>query len=302
MNDRKKIYVAGCGGMLGEAFYSVFKESYNLKCTDINVNDDWLSFLDFRDFDLYKKDVEEFKPDYLFHLGAFTDLEYCEENVDDTYMTNTISVENAVYIANNLNIPLLYISTAGIFDGKQDTYDDWDLPNPLGHYARSKYAGEVFVEKNIQKHHICRAGWMMGAGPKKDKKFVQKIMQQIKDGKKELFIVNDKLGTPTYTHDFAQNVKLLLEKEYWGLYNMVCGGITGRFEVAEELIKILKLEDDVKVIPVDSSYWKKEYYAERPPSERLVDKKLELRGVNVMRDWKICLEEYIRDYYTDYLN
>ena len=302
MNDRKKIYVAGCGGMLGEAFYSVFKESYNLKCTDINVNDDWLSFLDFRDFDLYKKDVEEFKPDYLFHLGAFTDLEYCEENVDDTYMTNTISVENAVYIANNLNIPLLYISTAGIFDGKQDTYDDWDLPNPLGHYARSKYAGEVFVEKTIQKHLICRAGWMMGAGPKKDKKFVQKIMQQIKDGKKELFIVNDKLGTPTYTHDFAQNVKLLLEKEYWGLYNMVCGGITGRFEVAEELIKILKLEDDVKVIPVDSSYWKKEYYAERPPSERLVDKKLELRGVNVMRDWKICLEEYIRDYYTDYLN
>jgi|TARA_B110000467_G_C18330408_1_gene492600 dTDP-4-dehydrorhamnose reductase len=302
MNDRKKIYVAGCGGMLGEAFYSVFKESYNLKCTDINVNDDWLSFLDFRDFDLYKKDVEEFKPDYLFHLGAFTDLEYCEENVNDTYMTNTISVENAVYIANNLNIPLLYISTAGIFDGKQDTYDDWDLPNPLGHYARSKYAGEVFVEKNIQKHLICRAGWMMGAGPKKDKKFVQKIMQQIKDGKKELFIVNDKLGTPTYTHDFAQNVKLLLEKEYWGLYNMVCGGITGRFEVAEELIKILKLEDDVKVIPVDSSYWKKEYYAERPPSERLVDKKLELRGVNVMRDWKICLEEYIRDYYTDYLN
>jgi dTDP-4-dehydrorhamnose reductase len=302
MNDRKKIYVAGCGGMLGEAFYSVFKESYNLKCTDINVNDDWLSFLDFRDFDLYKKDVEEFKPDYLFHLGAFTDLEYCEENVDDTYMTNTISVENAVYIANNLNIPLLYISTAGIFDGKQDTYDDWDLPNPLGHYARSKYAGEVFVEKNIQKHLICRAGWMMGAGPKKDKKFVQKIMQQIKDGKKELFIVNDKLGTPTYTHDFAQNVKLLLEKEYWGLYNMVCGGITGRFEVAEELIKILKLEDDVKVIPVDSSYCKNEYYAERPPSERLVDKKLELRGVNVMRDWKICLEEYIRDYYTDYLN
>ena len=302
MNDKKKIYIAGCGGMLGEAFYSVFKESYNLKCTDINVNDDWLSFLDFRDFDLYKKDVEEFKPDYLFHLGAFTDLEYCEENVNDTYMTNTISVENAVYIANNLNIPLLYISTAGIFDGKQDTYDDWDLPNPLGHYARSKYAGEVFVEKNIQKHLICRAGWMMGAGPKKDKKFVQKIMQQIKDGKKELFIVNDKLGTPTYTHDFAQNVKLLLEKEYWGLYNMVCGGITGRFEVAEELIKILKLEDDVKVIPVDSSYWKKEYYAERPPSERLVDKKLELRGVNVMRDWKICLEEYIRDYYTDYLN
>ena len=299
---KKKIFLSGAGGMLGEAFYEVFSKKYTLKCTDKDVNDKWLEYLDFCDSEKYRLNVEEFSPDYLFHIGAFTDLEYCENNILDTYNTNTLSVENAVHISNSLSIPLLYISTAGIFDGNKDLYDDWDLPNPLGHYARSKYAGEVFVEKNIQKHLICRAGWMMGAGPKKDKKFVQKIMQQIKDGKKELFIVDDKLGTPTYTHDFAQNVKLLLEKEYWGLYNMVCGGITGRFEVAEELIKILKLEDDVKVIPVDSSYWKKEYYAERPPSERLVDKKLKLRGVNVMRDWKICLEEYIRDYYTDYLN
>jgi len=85
------------------------------------------------------------KPDYLFHLGAYTDLEFCETNIDDTYNTNTLSVESAVYLANELDIPLLYISTAGIFDGKKELYDDWDLPNPLGHYARAKYAGERFV-------------------------------------------------------------------------------------------------------------------------------------------------------------
>ena len=221
---RKKIYIAGAGGMLGEAFYEVFKENFELKCTDKDVNSDWLSFLDFRDFDNYKKDVESFLPDYIFHVGAYTDLEFCESNQDDTYLTNTISVENASFIANSLNIPLLYISTAGIYDGSQDCFDDWDLPNPLGHYARSKYAAEVFVEKNVEKHLICRAGWMMGGGPNKDKKFIQKIMKQIKDCKKELMVVDDKLGTPTYTHDFAANVKLLLEKEYWGLYNMVCEG------------------------------------------------------------------------------
>ena len=81
----------------------------------------------------------------------------------------------------------------------------------------------------------------MGAGPNKDKKFIQKIMSQLKEGNKELFIVDDKLGTPTYTYDFAANVKLLLEKEFWGLYNMVCGGITGRDEVAKELLNILGL-------------------------------------------------------------
>jgi dTDP-4-dehydrorhamnose reductase len=288
--------------MLGEAFYSVFSQEYDLMCTDIDVNDDWLSYLDFRDLDLYKKDVELFQPDYLFHLGAYTDLEYCELHPDDTYLTNTIAVENAVYIANNANIPLLYISTAGIFDGAKDVYDDWDQPNPLGHYARSKYAGEVFVMQNVVNHLVCRAGWMMGGGPKKDKKFVQKIFSQLKERKKELFIVDDKLGTPTYTHDFAKNVKLLLEKEYWGLYNMVCAGITGRYEVATELVNILGLSDVIKITPVSSDYWKEEYFADRPPSERLIDKKLNLRGVNIMRDWKICLKEYVEEYYQGYLS
>ena len=248
------------------------------------------------------KDVEDFAPDYLFHLGAFTDLEYCEEHVDDTYMTNTLAVENAVYLSNSLDIPLLYISTAGIFDGKKDLYDDWDLPNPLGVYARSKYMGERFVVENAKRFLVCRAGWMMGAGPKKDKKFIQKLMKQIKDGNRELFIVNDKDGTPTYTHDFAKTVKELIQKEYWGLYNCVCGGQTGRLEVATELVNLLGLNEKVKITSVESDYFKNVYYAMRPASERLLTKKLDLRGVNKMKDWKIALKEYIDNYYQGYLN
>lgn len=299
---KKKIYIAGCGGMLGEAFYSQFKDTFELKCTDKDVNDTWLSFLDFRDFDAYKKDVTDFKPDYLFHLGAYTDLEFCEMNADDTYLTNTLGVENAVYLANHLDIPLLYISTAGIFDGEKELYDDWDMPNPLGVYARSKYMGERFVCENAKRFVICRAGWMMGAGPSKDKKFIQKLMKQLKDGKKELFIVDDKDGTPTYTQDFAKTVKALIEKEYWGLYNCVCGGQTSRLEVAQELLKLLNRNDEVKITTVSSDYFKEIYFAERPASERLATKKLDLRGVNQMRDWKIALKEYLEDYYKGYLN
>jgi len=180
----EKIYIAGCGGMLGEAFYKQFKTDYFLKCTDKDVNEEWLTFLDFRDYEAYKKDVFNFEPNYLFHLGAYTDLEYCEMNSDDTYQTNALAVENAVYLANELNIPLLYISTAGIFDGKKELYDDWDLPNPLGVYARTKFLGERFVVENTKKYLVCRAGWMMGGGPQKDKKFIQKLMKQIKEGKK----------------------------------------------------------------------------------------------------------------------
>lgn len=298
---KKKIYIAGSGGMLGEAFYTQFKNEYTLKCTDKDVNEDWLSFLDFRDFEAYKKDVEAYKPDYLFHLGAYTDLEYCEKNVEDTYLTNTISVENAVYIANELNIPLLYISTAGIFDGNKDLYDDWDQPNPLGVYARSKFMAERYVVENAKRFLVCRAGWMMGAGPKKDKKFIQKLMKQIKEGKKELFIVDDKDGTPTFTHDFAKNVKALIEKEYWGLYNMVCGGQTSRLEVAHELLSLLGLSNEIKINVVNSDYFKEIYFAERPPCERLDNRKLKLRNINLMQDWKLALKEYFDLYYNSYL-
>ncbi len=299
---KKKIYIAGSGGMLGEAFYHQFNEDYEIKCTDKDVNESWLSFLDFRNLPAYRKDVNDFKPDYLFHLGAYTNLEYCEENAEDTYTTNTMSVENAVYIANELNIPLLYISTAGIFDGAKDLYDDWDIPNPLGVYARSKYMGERYVTENVQRFLICRAGWMMGAGPKKDKKFIQKLMQQLKDGKKELFIVDDKDGTPTFTHDFAKNVKALIQNEYWGLYNMVCGGQTSRLEVAVELLDLLGLKESVKITSVSSDYFKDVYFAERPPCERLVNRKLELRNLNLMQDWKVALKQYLDQYYQGYLD
>lgn len=294
--------MAGVGGMLGEAFYLTFKDEYELKCTDKDVNTNWLSFLDFRNFEAYRKDVLDFKPDYLFHIGAYTDLEFCEKNVDDCYNTNTLSVENAVHIANELNIPLLYISTAGIYDGAKETYDDWDLPNPLGHYARSKYMGELFVKENKTKHLVCRAGWMMGAGPNKDKKFINKLMKQIKSGTKELNIVNDKLGTPTFTIDFARNAKLLIEKEMWGVYNMVCGGTTGRLEVATELVRILGLQNEIKINEVPSDYFKDVYFAQRPASERLINKKLDLRGLNIMRDWKVCLQEYVDQYFKGYLD
>ena len=228
-------------------------------------------------------------------------MEYCEDNKDDTYVTNTLSVENAVFIANKLNIPLLYVSTAGIFDGKKDFYDETDIPKPIGVYASSKYEAEKHVIKNCKKYLICRAGWMMGGGPKKDKKFIQKIIKQIKDGKKELFVVNDKFGTPTYTVDFAKNTKKLIETNNYGLYNMVCEGNASRLEVTKEIINILKLKDKIKINEVESSFFSKKFFAERPKSENLINSALNKKGLNLMRPWKETLKEYINKYYLDYI-
>jgi len=126
-------------------------------------------------------------------------------------------------------------------------------------------------------------------------------MKQLKEGATVLNIVNDKDGTPTYTNDFAINVKNLLEHEYWGLYNMVCGGQTSRIEVAEELLKLLGLSDRIRINAVPSGFFKDTYFAERPPCERLENRKLNIRKLNLMRDWKVALKEYLNDYYRDYI-
>ncbi len=295
----EKLYVSGCGGMLGDAVYHRFNENYSVKASDINVNEDWLSYLDVRDFDAYRNDVTAFKPDVLIHLAALTDLEYCEQHVEEAYDTNTKAVENAVIIANQLDITFIYISTAGIFDGKKDIYDDWDQPNPLNHYGRSKYCGERYVVENGNKFFVFRAGWMTGGGPKKDKKFASKILKQIREGNKELFIVNDKFGTPTYTYDFAKNMEVVLQTPYYGVYNMVCDEITSRLEVSQEIVKVLNMEDEIKITEVTSDYWKEEYFAVRPHSERLMNTKLNLRNLNVMGGWRERIHEYLYNYYSD---
>jgi dTDP-4-dehydrorhamnose reductase len=296
-----RIYMAGVGGMLGEALHKVLQEKHTLHCTDIDVNAPWLEYSDFRDFKDYERQFSAFEPDILMHIGAHTDLEFCERHPDDAYKTNTLSADHAIALANAHGIPLVYISTAGIFDGKKERYDDWDQPNPLGAYARAKYMGEVAVQTRVNKHYVFRAGWMMGGGPAKDKKFINKLMKQLVKGVDRLDIVNDKLGTPTYTVDFARNVAAMIETPYYGLYNMVCGGETGRLEVAEELLRQLKLDGSVRINPVDSSHFAKEYFAPRPSCERLYNYKLELRGMNMMRDWRIALADYLRDYYAEYV-
>ena len=192
LNDKTKILITGGGGMLGDAFYHTLKNKYILKATDIDLNEEWLDFLDVRDYNQYQNIVNEFNPEIILHLAALTDLEYCERNIQNAYLTNTLSVENAVRCAKIHDSTLVYISTAGIFDGKKDEYDDWDIPNPINVYGRSKYMGEKYVEKNMDKYFVFRAGWMMGAGKLKDKKFVNKIVKQIENGTKELNVVDDK--------------------------------------------------------------------------------------------------------------
>lgn len=299
--ENERILITGCGGMLGDAVYKVFSKACpNILATDIDLNEDWLQYLDVRNIKECEKIFNEFKPTLVIHLAALTDLEYCEKNQEECWKTNALGTENIALLAKRENILMVHISTAGIFDGRQDEYNDFDQPNPLSLYGKSKYYGECFVQQYLSKYYIFRPGWMMGGGIKKDKKFIKKIFNQIKQGKKELFIVDDKFGTPTYTFDFAENMSRIIQTKYYGLYNQVCKGSCNRLEVAEEFIRLLGLSEKIKITKISSdqlsNYVEEEFSAPRPYSEKLINLKLEGRNLNFMRHWKECLEEYSQEF------
>jgi dTDP-4-dehydrorhamnose reductase len=301
INNNSRIYVAGCGGMLGQAMYSQLqKRGSTIRATDINCTEEWVSYADVRIYEQMKEDIDLFKPDLIINLAALTDLEECEKNVENSWLTNSLGCENLGLIANQLDIPYVYISTAGIFGGEMDVYNDYDEPNPLSAYAKSKHYAEKFVLNTVVKHFVFRAGWMMGGGPLKDKKFINKIYKQICSGAKEIFVVDDKLGTPTYTHDFANGICNVVNSDMYGLYNQVCSGSASRYEVAARFLELLGLDHDIKLTIVPSDYFSQSYFAPRPASEKLVNLKLNSRNLNFMRDWNVCLEEYAEIFKTHY--
>lgn len=298
ISQNKKVFITGCGGMLGKAVYEQFAPHCQVLATDIDLNEPWLEYGDVIDFQKISEKAFMFQPDLIINLAALTDLEYCEKNPEITWKTNALGAENMALISKRLDATHIYICTAGIFDGRKEYYNDFEQPNPISVYAKSKYYGEVIIEKMLDNYFIFRAGWMMGGGYKKDKKFINKIFKQILDGRKELFVVEDKLGTPTYTVNFAQAMYEIVQTELFGLYNMVCEGSCSRYDVALEFIKLLGLDKKISINVVNSDYFKNEYFAPRPYSEKLLNLKLSTRGINFMKNWKECLADYVESFKT----
>jgi dTDP-4-dehydrorhamnose reductase len=295
MSKYKKIFIAGANGMLGTTLQNIV-DTKDFLLTDKEISEN-ISWCDIRDLKYTTDLIKKYQPDIILNFAALVDLEYCEKNQDDCYSTNTIAAVNLFNLAKDLNIPYVFISTAGIFGNDKEFYTEEDQPYPLSAYGKSKYFTEqLLLNQNYPKYWIFRAGWMMGGGPEKDKKFVNKIMKQVNSGVKELFVVDDKLGVPTYTKDFASSILKHIEEELpYGLYNMVSQGEASRYETAIAINEYLNL--GLTINKVDSNYFNTEYFAPRPYSEKLINKALIDLDKNYMRNWKVCLYEYLNEFF-----
>ncbi len=238
------------------------------------------------------------KFDIILHTAAETDHMACESIPSEAYLTNFVGTQNIVELAKRLNTILIYIGTAGIFDGAKEVYTERDIPNPINHYGRSKYYGECAVQLYPQ-HYIVRSGWAMGGGPAIDKKFINKVFQQIEAGNTTLYGITDIYGTPTYTMDFAQTIKNIIEGDCaFGIYHASGFGKASRFDVLRQFVHYLNLDKFVDLVPMTYN----EYHAKFPlqcpytKSEVLSIDKIRGLGVSAMRPWQLALEEYAKEF------
>jgi dTDP-4-dehydrorhamnose reductase len=187
-----------------------------------------------------------------------------------------------------MNVELVYVSTTAVFDGANpEPYTEFDDAGPLTVYAKSKYEGEKVVASLLSRYYICRAGWMFG-GRARDKKFVGRIVQLCQT-QPEILAVSDKVGNPTYASDLLATIKALSQTGLYGRYHVVGTGSCTRYDVAVEVAKFL--DSPIRIKPVNSALFPAS--APRSRSEAARNYKLDLMGINHMRDWRIALHDYL---------
>ncbi|MBQ8792541.1 MAG: dTDP-4-dehydrorhamnose reductase [Clostridia bacterium] len=277
-----KILVTGVKGQLG---YDIVKELLKRGYTDV-VGVDYEDF-DITDEKAVRKYIENCKPDVIMHNAAWTAVDKAEDMEEECYKVNVLGTKHLVEMAQELKTKFVYISTDYVFNGQGSDFFETNSPKePLSVYGKTKYLGELEAAK-CKKHFIVRISWVFGIN---GKNFV-KTMLNLAKTKNELNVVDDQIGSPTYTFDLAKLLCDMIESEKYGVYHATNENTCSWYEFAKKIFEIAG--KDVKVNPVSS----KDYItkAVRPKNSRLSKKSLDQAGFKRLPSWEDALNRYIND-------
>ncbi len=273
---KKTILITGANGMFGQDAAIVFANA------GYEVLKAARSDLDVTDLSEVRKYFSQNKIDFVLHAAAYTKVDDAEKLSDLAFSINSQGAKNVAIAANEKAIPLIYISTDYVFDGKKGSaYLTDDATNPINVYGASKLAGEENVKRENPRHYVARTSWLYG---KNGKNFVD-TMINISKTQKVLKVVNDQFGCPTWSVDLANAVKDLIEKEMpFGTYHLCGSGSTTWFGFAKKIFEISKI--DVEVIPVCTEEFPRP--AKRPKFSVMENNKM-------LRNWEDALKDYLKD-------
>lgn len=287
----KKILVTGCNGQLGRAIRKEYAASdVEFINTDV-VEGDGVVSLDITDVDAVLKLVRAEKPDVIINCAAHTNVDKCEEQWDLAYKINAIGPRNLSIAATEADAKMIHVSTDYVFEGNGTRpYTEFDAPNPVSAYGKTKLEGENFVKEFAKKHFILRTAWLYGDG----KNFV-KTMLALAENHDELNVVCDQVGTPTSAVELAKMIHYLEGTENYGTFHATCEGDTNWADFAEAIFK--RAGKNVKVNHVTSKQYKEmnPASANRPAYSILEDYMIKLTSDFVMADWQDALDVYMKE-------
>lgn len=273
----KKIWITGAEGHIGTALIDLLEGvEYQLLPTDINE-------VDITKIDEVTQFVHVNRPDVVINCAGLTDVQECENNVDEAYRVNAIGVRNVALAANEVNAKVIQISTDDVFDKESRIpYNEFDNVHPRTIYGKSKEAGEKILTQLLNRFVIIRSSWIYGIG----RDFVDEVLRNVGQGK-TMEVPNNQYAAPTSAKELAKVIRYFIDNEEYGLYHVVCPGSCSRYEFARTILEYSGKAGELDLYPVvieDSA---------RPTYSVLDNMMLRLTGIEEPKEWETALKEYL---------
>ncbi len=274
-----KLLIAGAAGQLGQALLQeAVRRGWEAVATDVEQ-------MDITDPNAVQRELTRQRPEAVINAAAATRVDDLEQDPDLALRVNGLGPRNLAVACRRLGVKLVHLSTDYVFDGTKDgAYLEWDAPNPLSVYGRSKLLGEEMVRQQCQDHFIVRTAWLYGLpGPN----FVTAILAKGRAGQ-ELRVVQDQRGTPTSALALAPQLLALAATEAFGTYHATCHGESTWYEFARLILKTASLPETVT--PCSTADYPRP--ARRPANSVLANRQLELNGLDLMPPWQTAYQQF----------
>lgn len=275
-----KILITGASGFLGIYFTKIFDEEEVIPLThkDISIEDK----------DTVDK-ILKIKPDLVIHPAAIRSPDICEENPDLAWKVNAIGTKHIAIACSLLDIPLVYISTDYVFSGDKNTpYTEFDIPNPINIYGKTKLTGELFVKEFCKKYFIIRTSYVFG---EYGNNALTQIYKNLRE-EKELKLTNYHFASCTYAGDLAQKIKELLKTKLYGTYHIVNKGVVTRYSFACKVAELCGFSKE-KIIPITPETYNSP--AKRPIYSVLRNYMLEIYNMDDLPYYEDSLKKAIKN-------
>jgi len=277
-----RLLVTGVKGQLGHDLENEL-EKRGHECIGVDIEE-----MDITDAEACRKVISESKAEGVIHCAAYTAVDAAEDNVELCMKINRGGTENIARVCAELDIKMMYISTDYVFDGTGTRpWEPDDERDPLNVYGDSKYQGELAVTDNLKKYFIVRISWVFGIN---GKNFVRTMLKLGRE-RGAVSVVNDQVGSVTYTYDLARLLVDMMETEKYGFYHATNEGIITWYDFAVEIFRQAGM--DVRVTPCSSDEFPSR--AKRPSNSRMDKSKLEKNGFKLLPDWKDALSRYLEE-------